>query len=175
MPAPLLRAGALCFWLLLCAPAGGAEIKRWSGSATPPLVLKSLEGREHDLAKLRGRVVLVNFWATWCEPCRDEMPSLQALQDRLGKKPFEILLVNFGESEPTITRFLEKLRLKLPVLLDRHKTAAEDWKVRGLPMTFLVDARGVVRYWTFGEHDWNAGEALQVVESLVAEAGRGRK
>jgi len=175
MAAPLLRAGALCFGLLLGAPAWGAEIKPWSGPATPRLVLKSLDGSERDLAKLRGRVVLVNFWATWCEPCRDEMPSLQALRETLDKQPFEILLVNFGESEPTVTRFLDRLRLKLPVLLDRHKEAAEAWKVRGLPMTFLVDARGVVRFWTFGEHDWNAGDARKVVESLVAEASRGRR
>jgi cytochrome c biogenesis protein CcmG, thiol:disulfide interchange protein DsbE len=170
----LLWTGALGLALLFPALAASAEIKPWSGPATLPLVLQGIDGRKVDLAALRGRVVLINFWATWCEPCRDEMPSLERLRTRLQGRPFELVTVNFGESGASVVRFLGKLRLSLPVLLDPEKKAAEEWKVRGLPMTFLVDARGTVRFWTFGEHDWSEGAALQAVETLVAEAGRGR-
>jgi cytochrome c biogenesis protein CcmG, thiol:disulfide interchange protein DsbE len=165
-------AAALSLGLCLSGVAGAAEIKPWTGAGTPALVLASVDGRSVDLSKLRGRVVLINFWATWCEPCRDEMPSLSRLRDRLKNEPFDLLTVNFGESASSVTRFMTRLGLSFPVLLDPEKKASDEWKVRGLPMTFLVDARGTVRFWTFGEHDWNDGVALATVQQLVAEARR---
>ena len=146
------------------------ELRPWAQGRTPPLVRPDLAGRRVDLRDLRGRVVLVNFWATWCEPCRAEMPSLERLRTRLRGRPFEILAVNHGESGAKIAEFVQRERLTLPVLLDPDEIASADWKAKGLPMTFLVDARGTVRYWTFGERDWNEGEALRAVEGLVAEA-----
>ena len=147
------------------------QLQPWKGGATPALSLPDLEGRTVDLRELRGRVVLVNFWATWCEPCREEMPSIGRLRQRLAGKPFEVLLVNFGEGVPRIEEFLRREKLALPVLRDADKVAAAAWRAGGLPMTFLVDARGQVRYSVFGEKDWNEGDALNAVERLVAEAG----
>jgi cytochrome c biogenesis protein CcmG, thiol:disulfide interchange protein DsbE len=121
---------------------------------------------------LKGRVVLVNFWATWCDPCREEMPSFQRLRERLRGRPFEILTVNYGEMPARIRPFLERYRITLPVLLDPDKESAEAWRAGGLPMTFLIDATGQVRFSAFGECDWNAGEALRTVEALLAEASR---
>ena len=156
------------------APAE-APIKRWDGKPTPALVLPDLAGNTVDLRTLKGSVVVVNFWATWCEPCRDEMPSLQRLQARMQGKPLKVLTVNYGEFPPRIEPFLKREKIELPVLLDTQKDAARDWNAGGLPITFLVDARGHVRYWVFGERDWNAGEPLELVQSLVAEAhGAGR-
>jgi len=134
------------------------------------LALKDMAGVDQSLASLRGRVVVVNFWATWCEPCRDEMPSLERLQSRLAGKPFEVLAVNYGEGVPRISDFLRKENLSLTVLLDPRKEAAGAWKAGGLPMTFLVDARGRLRYSSFGERDWSQGEALRLVQTLLAEA-----
>ena len=148
------------------------QLQPWKGGNTPVLALPDLTGRTVDLRELRGRVVLVNFWATWCEPCREEMPSIGRLRERLAGKPFEVLLVNFGEGTPRIEEFLRRENLQLPVLRDADKAAAAAWRAGGLPMTFLVDARGRVRYSVFGEKDWNGGEALTAVERLVAEAGR---
>ena len=151
------------------------DLQPWKRGATPALALPDLQGRTVDLRGLRGRVVLVNFWATWCEPCREEMPSIGRLRERLAGKPFEVLLVNFGEGAPRIEEYLRREKLELPVVRDADKTVAAAWRAGGLPMTFLVDARGRVRYSVFGEKDWSRGDALAAVEKLVAEAGNARR
>jgi thiol-disulfide isomerase/thioredoxin len=158
--------------------AGAAEeppLRAWTQGATPPLALNDLAGAAVDLRKLEGRVVVVNFWATWCEPCIAEMPSLQRVRERLRGQPLEVLAVNYAESPEKVKAFLRKSRIDLPVLLDPSKEAADAWKAKGLPMTFIVDRAGKVRYWVFGERDWNGGETLATLEKLIAEprhAGR---
>ena len=149
--------------------------KPWKGKATLPLAGNDIEGRPVDLKSMQGRVLVVNFWATWCEPCRDEMPSLQRLRAKLAGQPFEVITVNFGESLEKIAQFIGNEKVTLPVLLDTQKDAAKDWGVGGLPMTFLVDAKGRVRYSVFGERDWSEGPSLALVEKLVAEAPRARR
>ena len=173
---PALAAGVFTLAMLACVRAyAEAEIKPWKGGATPALTLRDLQDKPVDLAGMKGRVVLINFWATWCEPCRDEMPALERLRGKLKGRPFELVTVNFGESSANVSRFLAKLNVSVPVLLDPVKDAAEAWKVRGLPMTFLVDASGTTRYWSFGEQDWSQGEPFRLVESLVGEASRAQR
>jgi thiol-disulfide isomerase/thioredoxin len=162
--------------LTLAALECVAEIKPWTGKSTPALKRQELSsGHLVKLGDFRGRVVLVNFWATWCIPCRDEMPSIMRLREKLSGKPFDVLTVNYGEGAAGIERFLAKEGITLPVLLDPEKKAAETWRVRGLPMTFLVDAQGRVRYSTFGELDWSEGEPYDLVAKLVEEVGRARQ
>jgi cytochrome c biogenesis protein CcmG, thiol:disulfide interchange protein DsbE len=151
-----------------------AHIKPWTGKATPRLVAKDIDATPVDLKRLKGRVVVVNFWATWCEPCRDELPALLRLKEKLAGRPFELLTVNYGESAEKITQFLQRERLTLPALLDTQKEIAKDWKVGGLPMTFVVDAKGRVRYWVFGERAWDEGAPLALVEKLLAEVSSAR-
>ena len=173
---PARRAASIL--LLGFAPwsvSANAPIKAWTGGATPPFELSALDGRKVELASLRGRVVLINYWATWCEPCREEMPAIERLRAKMKGRPFEVLAVNYGESEERVSSFVAKLNLTMPILLDPYKNSVEDWKVRGLPMTFLVDARGRVRYWSFGERDWSEGEALKLVQKMVSEAPRARR
>ena len=155
--------------------AAETQLKPWAGTVTPALARDDLTGKRVDLKDFRGRVVLVNFWATWCEPCRDEMPSLERLRGKLRGRPFDVLTVNYGEGPAKINAFLAKQKISLPVLLDPEKEAAAEWKAGGLPMTFLVDAEGRVRYSAFGECDWSEGEPFRVVENLVAEAPRARR
>jgi len=166
---------ALAWALLPGASKAERELQPWKRGATPALALPDLQGRTVDLRELRGRVVLVNFWATWCEPCRDEMPALVRLREQFRDRPLEVLTVNYGESSGKVAAFLEREKLEVPVLLDADKEAAGRWNAKGLPMTFLVDARGRVRYWVFGERDWSEGEALRHVEKLVAEAPVARR
>ena len=162
-----LAAAAL---LLSLVASASTELKPWKGGDTPALAAPTLDGRQVDLRDLKGHVVLVNFWATWCDPCREEMPSFQRLRDKLKGRPFDVLTVNYGEGAAKIQPFLERWHIDLPVLLDRDKEAAQAWHAGGLPMTFLVDAQGRVRHSAFGECDWSIGEPLRVVEALLAEA-----
>ena len=178
MLAPLL-ARALFLLVMASALATPARadvpaFRPWLAE-TPPLELKRLDGQTLNLESLRGRVVLINFWATWCEPCRDEMPALVRLQAKLRSRPFELLAVNYGESAASISRFLERQRLALPVLLDPEKRVADQWGAKGLPMTFLVGADGKIRWWVFGEQEWSEGDAFRRVEAAVDEAQGARR
>jgi thiol-disulfide isomerase/thioredoxin len=154
------------------APAAAADrLQPWTG-ATPPLELKDLAGEVHTLARYRGRVVLVNFWATWCEPCREEMPSMQRLQERLAGQPFTVLAVNYGESAARIQAFLERVPLRFPVLLDRNQEASRAWRVRFLPVSFLVGPDGAIRHHVVGELDWASAAAVDAVRALLPAPAR---
>jgi thiol-disulfide isomerase/thioredoxin len=150
-------------------------LRDWGGKPTPPLALHDLAGRAVDLHGLQGRVVLVNFWATWCEPCIAEMPSIARLKAKLSGQPFDVLAVNYGESKAKVEGFLRKEKLDIPVLLDSDQVAADAWGAKGLPMSFLVDGRGKIRYWVFGERDWTDADSVKAVDRLVAEASHARR
>jgi thiol-disulfide isomerase/thioredoxin len=154
-------------WLHGDARADITRFVTWSGSETPSLALHDLFGRAHALADYRGRVVLVNFWATWCEPCRAEIASLQRLQERLAGRPFTVLLVNHGEARMRVGDFVTREALAFSVLLDPNQDASRAWRVRVLPSSFLVDADSRVRYTVIGEIDWASPESLEKVEALL--------
>ena len=160
--------------LLGLAGASGAaqeaELPAWTGGPTPPLAVTDLDGRHHELTDYRGKVLLVNFWATWCAPCREELPSLEQLRDALRGRPFEVLAVNVNEGDSRVKRFLAEVPLRLPVLLDRNGDAQRAWRVRGLPATFLLDPEGSIRFWYLGELDWAQPKILRTVESLLPAA-----
>ena len=154
--------------LCCCATLAGAQqLRAWTGGATPALSLPDLAGRAHALGDYRGKVVLINFWATWCEPCRAEMPSIGKLRASLAGQPFEVLAVNVGESESRIRRFLEQVPLDFPVLLDRDNAAAKAWRARILPVSFLVGADGRVRYLVIGEFDWTQESVRKAIFALM--------
>jgi thiol-disulfide isomerase/thioredoxin len=136
----------------------------------PALRLDDLDGKRWDLAALKGRPVLLNFWATWCEPCRAEMPSLQRVARERAGDGLLVLAVNYQEGAPKIRSFLETLRLELPVLLDRDGTAARQWTPRVFPSTVLVDRRGQPMTSVVGEIDWTGAEAAALLKSLLAVA-----
>lgn len=162
---PLLLALLCCS--LLSAVAAAKELKPWSGGRTPPLVLRDIDGKSHNLADYRGQVVLVNFWATWCEPCRDEMPSIQRLKVKLAGKPFVVLAVNLDEPESRIRNFLSKMPLDFPVLVDQEKAVTKAWKVRVLPMSFIVGRDGRIRYSLTGELAWDHDSVVSLLAELM--------
>ena len=147
--------------------AAGGELKPWSGGATPPLALRDLRGKEHKLADYRGKVVVLNFWATWCEPCREEMPSMQRLQDKLAGKPFAVLAVDFGEGAPRVSEFLKKVPVRFTVLLDRDTSAASAWKVKVLPTTLVLDPEQRIRYSAVGDLEWDSSAVESVIRKLL--------
>lgn len=166
---------AAAFAVVATAALAEADLKPWKGAGTPKLAGRDVQGKPFDLEGRRGKVVVVNFWATWCEPCRDELPSLERLQKARSDKRFEVVTVNFGEQPERIRAFLEREFVELPVVLDRDKEAAGRWKVGGLPMTFIIDARGRVRYQVFGERKWDDGPSLATVDKLLAEGAGARR
>jgi thiol-disulfide isomerase/thioredoxin len=133
----------------------------------PPLALADLGGTTRTLAEYRGRVVLVNFWATWCEPCRDELASINRLQERLTGKPFVVLLVNYGEARARVAEFAKREVIAFPVLLDPNQDAPKAWRVRVLPSSFVVGPDSRVRYSVIGEIDWGQNDAVEAVQSLL--------
>ena len=155
--------------LIFVAPAmSAAALAPWGGGPAPSLALKDLEGRAHDLAAYRGKVVLVNFWATWCEPCRHEMPSIQRLSEKLAGKPFVVLAVNVDEPESRVRNFLKETGFDLPVLLDANKSVTRNWGARLLPVTFVVGPDGRVRYRLLGEMDWSSDNTVTLISALMA-------
>ena len=163
--------------LLLAVPlgAGAAELKPWGGGATPALELEDMTGQVHNLADYRGKVVLVNFWATWCEPCRAEMPSIDGLRSALDGKPFQVLAVNLAEPLSRIEKFVSMMPLHFPLLRDRDGAAAKAWRARLLPASFLIGRDGRIRYVAYGELDWTSEPVRKVVDQLLSEESPGQR
>ena len=158
---------ALLLALALAMPALAQELKPWKGGATPPLELADLEGKRHRLADYRGKVVLVNFWATWCVPCREEMPSIERLRASLEGRPFAVLAVNLAEPQSRIQAFLEKVPVRFTVLLDSDTKTAKAWQAKLLPATYIIGPDGAIRYRHLGELDWSKPEVREAIVGLI--------
>ena len=150
-----------------CCAAGAQELKPWTGGAAPALVLEDLEGRSHSLDSYRGKVVLINFWATWCEPCREEMPSIDRLRRSMEGRPFVVLAVNLAEPPSRIRGYLDKMPVGFTLLLDRDTAVAKAWKARILPATFIVGPDGKIRYSYVGELDWSQEKVRRTIAALL--------
>ncbi len=135
------------------------------GKAPPPLVTTQFDGTPFDLAQLRGRGVVVNFWATWCAPCLREMPALERTQAALGDG-VRVVAVNLGEPPSSIARFLERQPLSLPILLDANGKIGDAWGVKALPVTFLIDAQGQLVETVMGEKPWDTRPWLDKLRQL---------
>lgn len=164
------RAGWLGAVLAVLAPAALASggLRAVDPAAAPPLMLPALDGPRQGLAAHRGKALVITFWATWCEPCRDELPSLERLRRRFAGRSFEVLAVNYQEGEPRIRRFLEQGPVTFPVLLDRDGAAARDWKVSLLPVNFVTDRDHRVRYVALGEVHWDRPDVVDAVDRLLS-------
>jgi len=155
--------------LFFALPAEAQQLKPWTGGATPALELAALDGKPQRLEDYRGRVVLVNFWATWCAPCLEEMPSLERLRGSLDPQRFMVLAVNVGEGAPAASAFAQKMQLGFNFVLDRDMKASKAWGARVLPATFVVDPAGKVRYSYYGALDWSRPDVRAAISKLIAE------
>ncbi|WP_180132195.1 TlpA disulfide reductase family protein [Rhodoferax sp. BLA1] len=136
----------------------------------PARVGTDLQGKVWRLADLRGKAVLINFWASWCAPCLAEMPSLQTLAQAYGPEKLVVLAVNFKESNAIVQRFVQRTQFELPVLLDPTGVMANQWGARVFPTTVLVAANGQVRTVIRGEVDWSSQQAATLIEPLLNPA-----
>jgi len=116
------------------------------GEAAPAFTLQTLDGNQASLADYKGKVVLLNFWATWCEPCRDEMPALQQAYDKYKEQGLVVVAANLDENNITIKGFINQYQLNFPILIDKGREVALDrYKVGPIPTTFIIDKNGVLQ------------------------------
>lgn len=150
-------------------PLAAEALRRpWpKGRPTPAVALPGFEGPAWSLASARGQVVLLNFWASWCEPCRSEMPSLELLAQRHEKDGLQVLAVNFRETDAALRRFMQSLPISLPILRDSDGALARAFEVRIFPTTVAIGRDGRARFSVIGELDWNGPEARQWVAELL--------
>lgn len=141
-------------------------------STAPDFALSGLEGQPVRLLDFKGKVVILDFWATWCPPCRAEMPSLQQLGEIYGPEQLLVLALNVGEGPRRIAQYLQSSGLNLTVLLDPKSEAAKAWGANVLPTTILIDAEGRPRQRVRGEVDWSGREAQALVEPLLRASPR---
>lgn len=135
------------------------------GATAPEFTLSSLDGKSVSLSSYRGKVVLLNFFATWCPPCRAEMPDLQATYKELKDKGFEIIAVDLQEDQATVSGYAKSLGLSFTVLLDKNADVFGQYHITGLPTSYFIDREGVVREFTIG--GLNKKLILQKLEKLL--------
>lgn len=159
---------------LVCAPlhAAGNMHQPWPAKKpTPPLTLDDLEGRRWSLAALRGKVVVLNFWASWCEPCVTEIPTLSWLAETHAARGDVVVLgVNYQENEAKVRRFLQGVPVSYLVLLDRNGEAARAWTTRIFPSTVLIGRDGRPALTVVGELDWAGEQGERLLNPLLAGA-----
>ena len=133
--------------------------------AAPEMTLSDLQGKTHSLADYRGQVVLVNLWATWCPPCKEEMPALQAFYNKYNKNGFTILAINDAESKAEVTQFVQDYQLTFPIWLDPNSVTAEQaFKTINLPSSYLIDRSGTVRLmWVGGINRANLNKYVKPI------------
>ena len=132
----------------------------------PEFALADIDGVMHRLSDYRGQVVIVNFWATWCPPCREEMPSMQRAWEQIQDEDMVILAIDVGEDEDTIFTFTADYPVEFPLLLDLDSRVIQEWPVRGLPTTFIVDPQGRIAYRAIGTRDWEDPALLETLRAL---------
>jgi thiol-disulfide isomerase/thioredoxin len=150
----------------LSARAEGA-LAPWTGAPSLPIDLLRPDGAPLTLTDLRGKVVLVNFWATWCAPCVAEMPSLQRLRDMLGADGFEVLGVNLREGPARIDAFTQQTGVRFPIVRDTDGAVARAWGARIFPSSYVIDRTGRVRYVLAGEADWTSPALVATIRALL--------
>ena len=131
--------------------------------------LTDIKGATHTLADYRGKVVAVNFWASWCPPCIKEMPSMQRLHNKLSDEAFVMLPVNVGEKKYKVWKFAKLINFTVPVLLDTGSETFNAWDVSVLPTSFLLDKQGRIRYRVQGDLEWDSEEVVSVIGELINE------
>ena len=175
LAATLSLAGTLASVALTQDDEVAAEASRTSALiAVPPgtridtssFRLDDLAGTQHELGKTNANVVLVHFFATWCEPCREELPALQRLIERSGASDLAVFVVSVGEPDDRVRRFFTSMQLSFPVLLDRERQVAKAWRVETLPTTFVLNRELEPRLMVEGEFAWDGIKLEELSDTI---------
>ena len=139
-------------------------------SQTPALILRSIDGKQVNLGNLQGKIVMLNFWATWCGPCKEEMPALDRLQKHYSTDQFVILAVTADSQLKAIQAFWDILGLSLRVLLDEAQTLSQQLMIRGLPTTIIIGKDGILLGRAMGPREWDSQEAISLIHNLIKQS-----
>ena len=161
-----IKAAGLLITLLAATSLASSGME---GQPAPDFALKSSTGENLRLSEYRGDVVMINFWATWCGPCRQEMPLLDELYNRYERVGFNLLGVNIDDDSRRAMQMIEELGVDFPVLFDNRKEVSELYDVQTMPVTVLVDREGTVRYVHHGYKPGYEDKYLDQVRSLLRE------
>jgi peroxiredoxin len=161
--------------LCLCAAAAGCSAESWEQTLTPlpdrpqapDFDLEDANGERIGLSDFRGRPLIVNFWATWCPPCRQEMPSMQRAWEQLSDEGIGLVAINVGEDADTIFQFTADYPVEFPLPMDLDSKIVQAWPVKGLPTTFVVDAEGRLAFRAVGGREWDDPQLLDAVRALL--------
>ena len=142
-------------------------LKEYKGKTGPlPINLKDINGNPVRKDNYSGQVTVVNFWATWCPPCIEEIPSLNRLKNKMAGTPFELISINYAEDDDTIREFMKQVNVEFPVLLDRNGEFAKQWNIITYPSTFVIDSEGNIQYGVNAAIEWDSPEVIQVIKAL---------
>jgi peroxiredoxin len=161
----LILAGCLALFITACGESPVATV----GKPAPDFDTVDLEGNVWSLSKLKGKVVFVNFWATWCAPCREEMPSMQRLYTKLPKDKFEMIALFNNDKKPAVINFVSQLALTMPILSDEYNFVGTKYSLTGVPETFIVDKQGIIREKFIGPAEWDSPENVQMLTKYINE------
>lgn len=151
-------------------PAAARAMSAVEGSAAPDFTVRDLAGKEQQLSALKGNVVLVNFWATWCPPCREEIPSMMKLNQVLAGRQFLMLAISIDEGgKGAVEEFFKKSGLSLPAYLDSEGAVSRSYGTTGVPETFIVDKSGIIRKKIVGGMDWSSPDVIAYMEELLKQ------
>ena len=160
----------LCGLLLLVAgysaQAGESLTPLPGGKPAPDFELVDTDGKLHRLSDYRGKTVILNFWATWCPPCREEIPSMNRAWRQLAQEDVVMLAVNMGEDEDTIFVFTADYPAEFPLLLDRDGSVIAQWPVKGLPTTYIIAQDGSIAYRAIGGRNWDDSDIMDILRAL---------
>ncbi len=159
----LILAGCLALFITACGEKPVASV----GNPAPDFDTLDLDGKIWSLSKLKGKVVFINFWATWCSPCREEMPSMQRLYTKLPKDKFEMIALFNNDKKPAVRKFVSQLGLTFPILSDEHNFAGTKYGLTGLPETFIVDKQGVIREKIIGPAKWDSPKNVEMLMRYI--------
>lgn len=138
------------------------------GSMAPDFSVKDLSGKEVKLSSLKGNVVMVNFWATWCPPCKEEIPSLMKLEKAMAGKPFRMLAISIDEEgKPAVEKYFQSSGNLLPAYLDSDGSVSRNYGITGVPETFILDKSGNIQKKIVGGMDWSAKDVISYLDELA--------
>mgnify|MGYP005834577397 CR=1 FL=1 len=165
----MLQISSLLFLpvFLSASPPSPWDIEGLIGKKASDFNLKDVSGRVFNLSSLRGRVVILNFWATWCPPCRAEMPSLNNLYRELRNIGLEVVAVSTDRSVSPVREYLSKNPLDIKVLIDSDNRVSRQYKVFSIPTTFIIDRNGIIVERYLGEEDWTSSEIKKKVLDIL--------